>query len=207
MRILVVADDPLARSGLANLLSEATELEVVAQVAMQDSVAAAYRAHQPDAVVWDLGWPSVDSGWRESLVGLVETGAPVVALISESSLMPEVRAAGARGLISRDAEPARVSAAVHAVSQGLVAVDPKFGRGWTANIDGSEEITTEELTDRELDVLRLLAEGLSNKTIAYRLEISEHTVKFHVNAILRKLGAQSRTEAVVRATRMGLILL
>ncbi len=65
----------------------------------------------------------------------------------------------------------------------------------------------EPLTPRELDVLRLLAEGLPNKTIAGRLNISKHTVKFHVNAILGKLGVASRTEAVVRATRMGLILL
>ena len=65
----------------------------------------------------------------------------------------------------------------------------------------------EELTPRELEVLGLLAEGLANKAIAYRLDISEHTVKFHVNSILSKLGAQSRTEAVIYATRLGLILL
>ncbi len=68
-------------------------------------------------------------------------------------------------------------------------------------------VTVETLTRRELEVLRLLAEGLPNKAVAYRLDISEHTVKFHVNSILTKLSAQSRTEAVTTATRLGLILL
>jgi DNA-binding NarL/FixJ family response regulator len=92
-----------------------------------------------------------------------------------------------------------------AVAGGLIAVDAEYA-GQTG-LDNSGEPLIEDLTGREREVLGLMAEGMSNKTIALRLEISEHTVKFHVNAILRKLGAQSRTEAVVRATRLGLILL
>ncbi len=81
----------------------------------------------------------------------------------------------------------------------VTAAAPPFG--------GDEPALIEELTPRELEVLRLLAEGLPNKTIAQRLDISEHTVKFHVNALLGKLGVASRTEAVVRATRLGLVFL
>ena len=92
--------------------------------------------------------------------------------------------------------------------QGLVVVDPELARALPVNRLAEEDaLVVEPLTPRELDVLQLLAEGAANKEIARRLEISEHTVKYHVNAILGKLSAQSRTEAVVRATRAGLIML
>ena len=92
-----------------------------------------------------------------------------------------------------------------AVAQGLLV----FGESLVALPDtaADAEALVEPLSARELEVLRRMAEGLANKQIARELEISEHTVKFHVNAVLGKLGAQSRTEAVVRATRAGLILL
>ena len=88
-----------------------------------------------------------------------------------------------------------------------MAVDPALGGALLPTHGATDAFKVEELTKREHEVLKLLAEGLSNRSIAVQLEISEHTVKYHVNSILRKLGAQSRTEAVVRATRSGLILL
>jgi DNA-binding NarL/FixJ family response regulator len=94
-----------------------------------------------------------------------------------------------------------------AAAQGLVVLDPSLSNPALLARDPSSPSLVEELTPRELQVLELLAEGLPNKVIARRLGISDHTVKFHVNAVLGKLGAQSRTEAVVRATRLGLILL
>ena len=204
LRVLLVADDPLARAGLVNLLRQETDLEVAAEVAGDASVTEVFQAYQPDVVLWDLGWEGHAAGWREPLSELVEAGANLVALISEPSLSIELSSAGVRGLLDRQAAPDRIAAALAAVHAGLVAVEPRFEVPAIAPLDGHP---LEELTDREREVLELMAEGLSNKTIAYRLEISEHTVKFHVNAILRKLGAQSRTEAVVRATRLGWILL
>jgi DNA-binding NarL/FixJ family response regulator len=94
-----------------------------------------------------------------------------------------------------------------AAAQDLVVLDPSLPAPVLSTRDPSSPMLVEELTPRELEVLDLLAEGLSNKAIAHRLGISDHTVKFHVNAVMGKLGAQSRTEAVVRATRLGLILL
>jgi len=99
-----------------------------------------------------------------------------------------------------------LAAALHAVAAGLVALDPILA----AAVRITPEIITppgEDLTPREFEVLQLLAEGLTNKAIALRLGISANTVKFHINAILQKLSAQSRTEAVVRASRLGLIIL
>ena len=89
----------------------------------------------------------------------------------------------------------------------MVVLDPNLAAAVLPEIGRMPGRPMEELTPRELEVLRLLAEGLPNKTIAHRLDISEHTVKFHVNSILSKLGAHSRTEAVINATRLGLILL
>ena len=107
----------------------------------------------------------------------------------------------------RTASAVRLEATIHAVAQGLAVIEPELlADVWPAGPPVESDLA-EELTPRELEVLQLLAEGLANKAIAQRLTISEHTVKFHVNAIMSKLGAQSRTAAVVRATRLGLIML
>ena len=108
MRVIVVGDDPLARAGLANQLVEVTGLDIVAQIAADDSVSSAYRAYAPDAVLWDLGWSLESSDWRERMSDLVEAGALVVTLLPDNSLTIEAWSAGARGLLSREAGPARV---------------------------------------------------------------------------------------------------
>jgi DNA-binding NarL/FixJ family response regulator len=196
-RALIVADDPLARAGLSALLAGQEGCVVVGQVAAAD-LPDLLDIYRPDALLWDLGWdPDADR-----LPDFGELGLPVVALLPDRALAADVRAAGARGLLLREAPPARLLAAIRAVAGGLIALDPAL-----ANALPLTHATppAADLTSRELDVVRLLAEGLSNKAIALRLAISEHTVKFHLNAILSKLGAQSRTEAVVLAIRLGLI--
>ncbi len=205
MRVMVVSSDPLARAGLVNLLEGLDELEVPDQHPGDHSLTAAYESGLPEAVVWDLGSELDSTDWRDQLTDLTDAGAPVVALVANSTQAAEAGTCGARGLLNREGSPERIATAIHAVAGGLMVSDPEFAPH--AGLGGSVEPLVEELTDREREVLALMAEGLPNKTIAQRLEITEHTVKFHVNAVLRKLGAQSRTEAVVRATRLGLILL
>ena len=159
VRVLVIADDALARAGLAVLVGDVPGIEVVGQSAAGDDLGDLAALYAPDVIVWDLGWDAEAALARVG--GLDEIAAPVIALLSGEDAAAPAWNAGARSL----------------------------------------------LPPRETEVLRLLAEGLANKTIAQRLDISEHTVKFHVNALLRKLDAQSRTEAVIEATRRGLILL
>jgi DNA-binding NarL/FixJ family response regulator len=118
-----------------------------------------------------------------------------------------VWASGVRGLLLRDVDATTLALALPAVARGLVVCDTTLVAGLFPARQPPFMSSTEALTPREQEVLQLLAEGLPNKTIADRLRISEHTVKFHVNAILSKLGVQSRTEAVVRAMRLGLLLL
>ena len=154
--------------------------------------------------MWDVGWDVTDD--FERLADFVEIGPPVVVLLPDAQLARDVWTAGVRGIIDRDAHRDRQSQANSPRSRRrrpshvprvlpLLAAPPK-----AISI-------VEPLTPRELDVVQLMAEGAANKAIARQLAISEHTVKYHVNSILGKLGAQSRTEAVVRATRAGLILL
>lgn len=208
LRVLVVADDPLARGGLATLLAEQPGVIVAGRVSGLDDLSAAVAVYRPDVLLWDLGWNPAPTVER---LGRLETDAPVVALLADETHAAQVWAAGVRGLLRRAAEADQLVAALAAVAHGLVVVDPAFA-DLLIETPGTPENAghlplAEPLTPRELEVLRLLAEGLPNKTIAGRLNISEHTVKFHVNAILGKLGVASRTEAVVRATRLGLILL
>jgi DNA-binding NarL/FixJ family response regulator len=107
-------------------------------------------------------------------------------------------------VLARAAGPDAVAAALGAAAHGLSVLDPAVAPGW---IRPPEDAPAEGLTAREAEVLGLLAEGLSNKGIAARLGISEHTAKFHVNAILAKLGAESRAAAIVKAARLGLVAL
>ena len=205
IRVLVVADDPLARAGLATLLSDQPGCVIAGQSSGGANLSVEHEAYRPDAVVWDLGWaPSVA---LEPLTDLAASGPPVVALLAGDTRAVDAWVAGARGILLRTTEIQTLVAALSAVVQGLTVLDPRLAGDVLPAKDRAPSALVEELTQRELEVLRLLAEGLPNKSIAQRLGISEHTVKFHVNAILGKLDAQSRTEAVTRATRLGLILL
>jgi DNA-binding NarL/FixJ family response regulator len=213
LRVLIVADDPLARAGLAALLADQPGCLVVAQVAEDADLLSALDVYRPQVVVWDLGWERVPTSTpaqptgTERLAELADAGLPIVTLLPEESYAIEAQIAGARGLLPRDISAERLMAALTAVAQGLIVLDLSLVATLLGTGGQIPPPLAEELTPRELEVLRLLAEGLPNKTIAHRLSISEHTVKFHINAIMGKLGAQSRTEAVVRATRLGLILL
>lgn len=213
LRVLIVAGDPLARAGLAALLADQPGCLIVGQVDEEADLPPAIDLYRPEVLVWDLGWdrtPDPSLSPATSLDRLAELGdadPPVVALVPDETLAAQAQIAGARGLLPRDTSAERLVTALAAAGQGLMVVEPSLASPVAAARDPSSFSPIEDLTPRELEVLKLLAEGLANKAIALRLGISEHTVKFHVNAVMGKLGAQSRTEAVVRATRLGLILL
>lgn len=189
------------RTGLAGLLAHAAECDVIGQVASGADLSQALEIYQPDVILWDLGWTPDDIPLD---LGLEPSDPPIIALLSDDSDISPAWAGMVRGLLYRTVTPSRLVTAMQAVIQGMVVLEPEFSPQLPSE---TPPPLLEPLTPRELDVLRHLAEGLSNKAIARRLTISDHTVKFHVNAILNKLNAQSRTEAVVRATQLGLILL
>jgi DNA-binding NarL/FixJ family response regulator len=206
LRVLVCGPDLLARVGVAALLSAAPAITVVGQVAPEEMPVERITVYQPAAILWDLGW--TPQSQLTHLTDVTEAGYPVVVLLPEPEAARGVRSSGVQGLLLRSSGSPVLASALQAVTNGLTVFDPAVRALLFATIGAPDEsYNNEPLTSREQEVLQAIAQGLSNKLIARQLDITEHTVKFHVNAILGKLGAQSRTEAVVRATRAGLILL
>lgn len=216
MRVLVAADNLLARAGLVALLESVepadVSLDLTGQSAIgpQDTLLADLDVYRPDVVVIDLGYEP--SALLPRLLALAEAQMPFVALVAEPAQVSTLNAALVDplpyALLPRDSHPETLAAAVTAVHAGLVALDPEMARALQPPALASTlDLPLTPLTPRENEVLQLLVEGLTNKGIAQRLAISPNTVKFHINAILSKLDAQSRTEAVVRATRLGLVML
>jgi two-component system nitrate/nitrite response regulator NarL len=191
LRVLVAARDPLVGAALAARLGAAPAPD----------------AGPPDVVLWDAGPdPRPD---RAPLDALADVAAPTLALVAAEETVEAVWAAGARGALMRDAPPEALAAALFAVARGLVVLDPALAETALALDDGPplDLAGVEPLTPREREVLALVAQGLPNKLVADRLGVSERTAKFHVGQILQKLGAHSRTEAVMRGVRLGLVVL
>lgn len=194
LRVLVVADDPLGRERLAALVAEDPDCAVVGPADPDEAV---LLSRDADIALWAQA-VNAGSAWRGAFE---ESGLPVVVL-GRPGRAAEAIASGARGYLTWDVDAPVLGAALRAAAAGLQVIDPARG-----DTPADDTPPMEELTPREREVLQWLAEGLSNREIAGRLRISEHTVKFHVNTILGKLGARTRTEAVTRAARQGLIIL
>lgn len=212
LRVVVAAAHPLVRGGLRALLEGRGDVEVVGQAAGSAELARVAGLYHADAALLD--WTSAEARQSAGATqGTVHT-LPVVALGDPTPpYVVLALQAGARGYLPRDAPPDEVAAAVKTVAEGLVVLHPLAsqallaGRGASELVAGTLTPLDEPLTARELEILQELASGLPNKAIAARLGISEHTVKFHVGAILAKLDAASRTEAVTIAARRGLLVL
>lgn len=202
LNILIVAENPLARMGLAALLAGQPDVAICGQTAGGAQLHDELELYRPDVLIWDWGWET-----RIDRLHDVRDGLPVLALLNSSTQAAEAWGAGARGLLFHDTDGDSLAAAVVALDRGLAVIDPTLAAELVPTQQTTADAPVETLTSREMEVLQLVAEGLPNKTIAARLSITDHTVKFHVNAIMGKLGVQSRTEAVVRATRLGLIIL
>ncbi len=187
----MVARDPLVRSGLAAVL------DAYPGLVLKEALASADTPIVADVVVWD--WP--ESGHPGSL-------APVLALVSAPQEARQALRSGARGALSRSTPTHAIATAALAVASGHWVLDETFANALLHLGENTTAATTPSLlSPREQQVLELLSEGLSNRELATRLGISRHTAKFHVNAILDKLGATTRTEAVVIAARSGSLIL
>jgi len=141
---------------------------------------------------------------REDATREIAGTAPVVLLTDTPPAAVALRE-GVRAVLPRHAPSGQIVAAIHAAATGLLAVPVESASALPAMLNATREQSTEVLTPRELETLEMMAEGLSNKQIAYRLGISDHTAKFHVNSIFAKLQVGTRTEAVMRGIRMGVV--
>jgi len=201
----LVGNDPLALSGLAALLAQEPGILVAAELTMGEELRSGLIRSRSDVALWDLGLDGKLG--LERLRELEPPLPPTLALVVDEGAAAELLASGARGVLSREMDKVRIVAALQAIAQRLIVIDENLAWATLRGRAGEEEAPGETLTPRETEVLQLLSRALSNKEIAQRLGITEHTAKFHVNSILGKLGAQSRTEAVVKAARRGLVLI
>jgi DNA-binding NarL/FixJ family response regulator len=202
IRLLIAASSAVVRAGLEALAASSPELQVVGSF---PDLSGADGLH-PDVVLAALlvdEIPPPNSAGLPPLVLLTHDLQPVWTL--------EALRLGVRALLPRDVSQAEILAAVEAAANGLAVLDPQdldalLSSTAPAPAPAEAEAGASTLTARELEVLRMMAEGAANKIIAWKLGISEHTVKFHVASILARLGASSRTEAVTIGIRKGFVL-
>ena len=209
IRVLVWAKSGIMRSGLEALVRADARFEVADSRRRTANLQMMVRELAPDVVLFDGSEePSPSLLFRDN-----PNGPSVVVLVDKPRRVELLRAlrSGVRGLLEKDAHPDSIVEALAAVHSGLVVTSPEILDVLTPTIGelaADEQLPAgEPLTSREIEVLVLLAGGAGNKEIASRMQISEHTVKFHVSSILSKLGAATRTEAVTRGYKEGLILI
>ena len=215
--MIVVAGSAVVRAGLESILLHAGEgnrFAVVGSAAPRSTLAEQLEELEPDVVLLELGSPD------EPLVLPAERGAPpaivLLADAGESGWVTDTLRGGVLAILPRHAGAEEIVAAVSAAAAGLVTIHPSFVESLVASpVSNAEAIDVAtprvgdvrgELTPREIEILRMLAEGLANKQIAARLGISEHTVKFHIASVYAKLGASSRTEAVRIGAQRGMVV-
>jgi two-component system, NarL family, response regulator YdfI len=217
IRTLVAAASPVVRAGLEALLTRSASVAVVA-ITSGDTLADDVEAHEPQVVLFAV---DARDGSAPALVARIALSpdaasrTPAVVLLVDApnaSWAADAVRGGARGVLPSDATPDEIIAALEAAAVGLVTLPVELAAELASGLRSSAVpkhpgTGTQPLTRREVEVLGMLAEGLANKNIAARLGISEHTVKTHVAAILMKLDAFSRAEAVAIGARQGLILL
>ncbi|PYX23699.1 MAG: DNA-binding response regulator [Acidobacteria bacterium] len=212
IRVMVAATSAVRRGGLEAMVRENSSFKLVGSAAGLAGLAERVQELQAEVVLVDL--PQADPQFASRAAALQRAGTAVVVLIDEPDANWTSRAlrADVRALLAREASREEIHSAIQAASNGMVLLDPEIAKDLLAGNrqDGAADPTLEtfeELTPREIEVLRMMAEGLGNKEIAARLGISDHTVKFHISSILAKTGASTRTEAVTLGIRMGLILI
>lgn len=207
IRVLVWAASRVTQAGLEAIVEADVRFQIAPKSSLARTLASAAQQAEPDVILLDGG----DPGRSAAPAGFTDLpGIPVVVLTDEGARGEILRLlhGGARGIVLQEASPHEISAALEAAAEGLAVVSPEILELlFPAGEGGPEPDLQEALTPRESEVLARLAVGASNKEIAGRLHLSEHTVKFHVSTILGKLGAATRAEAVARGYRQGLIVI
>ena len=205
IRILIVDDHAVVRQGLRMFLGLDPELEVVGEAGDGAEAVEQVRRLGPDVVLMDLLMPKMDGVAATAAIRAEMPDVEVIALTSvleDASVVGAVRA-GAMGYLLKDTQADDLCAAIKAAAAGQVQLSPQAAARLLREVRAPE--SPEALTERETEVLRLLARGKANKEIARALSIGDQTVKSHVGRILAKLGVQSRTQAALHAVRIGLV--
>ena len=213
IRLLIADDHRVVREGLALMLAQDPELAVVGQAADGEEAIRRARELRPDLVVMDLVMPVLDGIAATAVIrrDLPETEVLVLtSLLQDHAVVGAIRA-GAIGYLHKDTAGAEVIQAIKAAAAGQVQLSPAATQWLVREMAGARDTTAAEappaLTPREVDVLQRLARGLSTRAIGAELGVGENTVRTHTRTLLAKLGAHSRTQAVLEAQRLGLVSL
>jgi two-component system, NarL family, response regulator len=202
IRVLVADDHPVVREGLVAIFRSEKDIEIIAEATDGAQACELYDQYQPDILMLDLRMPEKDGLQVVTELMANRRPRPRIIVMTTYETEEDVRRAlqaGAKGFLVKGALPEQILETVRRVAGGEALVPAKIASMLT------ESMSHPELTARELQVLRQLATGQSNKEIGEKLKITEHTVKAHVKSILVKLGAIGRTEAIAIATKRGLI--
>ncbi len=210
IRVLVVDDQSMVRAGLRMLLSDQPDIEVVAEAGNGlDAVAQAHRFH-PDVVLMDIRMPQLDGleATRRILGADPAVRVLILTTFNLDDYVYEALRAGASGFVLKDDPPEQLIAAVHTVAAGEALLSPAVTKHVIAHFTRRRRqpvpATVQTLTERELDVLRLITRGFSNAEIGKELFISDTTVKTHVTRVLQKLDVRDRAQAIVMAYQCNL---
>jgi two-component system, NarL family, response regulator LiaR len=208
IRVLIVDDHAIVRKGIRALLSEASGFEVVGEVGDGQAAVLAADELQPDVILMDLLMPGMDGIEATRQITSRQPKTRILVLTSfaaDNKVFPAIKA-GATGYLLKDSSPEELVRAIRQVHHGEPSLHPSIARKLLQEIARPAELqpAPEALTAREMEVLRLIAQGLSNQEIADRLVVSEATVRAHVSRILGKLHLASRTQAALYAVREGL---
>ncbi|MEV7387629.1 response regulator transcription factor [Streptomyces sp. NPDC091215] len=209
--VLLVDDEPLVRAGLRAVLEAQPDIEVVGEAADGAAVIPLVRQLRPDVVAMDVRMPLLD-GIAATRAVLRTVAEPpkilVVTTFEDDEYVYEALRAGADGFLLKRARPAEIVHAVRLVAEGESLLFPASVRQLAARYGergGRDALAGARLTEREAEVLRLMTQGLSNAEIAGELVVGTETVKSHVGAVLAKLGARDRTQAVIAAYESGFV--
>ena len=205
IRVLLVDDHAVVRQGLRMFLSLDAELAIVGEAVNGADALQKAHALQPDVILMDLMMPVMDG---ITAIGILRRDLPDIEIIALTSVLEDTAVfnamrAGATGYLLKDTEAEELCRAIKAAAAGQVQLSPQAAARLLREVPAPD--SPEQLTGRETDVLRLVAQGLANKQIALELSIGEKTVKTHVSNILSKLGVVSRTQAALYAARIGLV--
>ncbi|MBW4470517.1 MAG: response regulator transcription factor [Stenomitos rutilans HA7619-LM2] len=203
IRVLIADDHAIFRQGLATIINRDPDMQVIAQAENGEQAIALFEEHQPDVTLMDLRMPEVEGVAAISAICATAKSARIIVLTTYDSDEDIYRGlqAGAKGYLLKETEPDELLNAIRTVHRGQQYIPPDVGAKLV------QRLSNPELSERELAVLRSLAQGMSNADIATALSIGEGTVKSHVNRILNKLDVSDRTQAVIVAVKRGIVSL
>ncbi len=203
IRLLIADDHAVVRTGLRHLVGTFEDVELVGAAENGEDAVRLCAEHQPDVVLMDLEMPVLDGIEATRRIAADQPDVAIVVLTSFSDRDQILRAldAGAVGYLLKDAEPAELGKAVRAAARGEAPLDPRAGRALLSERASGSPL--DDLSEREREVLALVARGLPNKLIARELAISEKTVKTHLTSVFRTIGVTDRTQAALWAERNG----